>query len=172
MAEEAPSLQVLLIRIDVFDDAKAIEDCQCVWPPEGAAPPRSSACVEAGSTAPRSARAACGAAVTATPLTEPEAVELARVMAALADPVRLRLLSLVASRREVCSCELEAPLHRSQPTVSHHTKVLAEAGLITGERRGRWTWWHVNSEALRSIAQVLGGEGLDRSPRPRRSDEV
>jgi ArsR family transcriptional regulator len=117
-------------------------------------------------------RAACGAPVTATPLSESEAVELARVMAALADPVRLRLLSLVASRPEVCSCELEAPLHRSQPTVSHHTKVLAEAGLISGERRGRWTWWHVNPEALRAIAQALGGERLNRSPRPRRSDEV
>jgi len=99
---------------------------------------------------------ACCAPLTEAPLSEAEAVELARVMAALADPVRLRLLSLVASAPEVCSCELEGPLAKSQPTVSHHTKVLAEAGLITGERRGRWTWWHVNPEALVAIARALG----------------
>src|SRR5690349_10428271 len=67
-------------------------------------------------------------------LSEEQAVDLARVFAALADPVRLRLLSLVASQHEVCSCELQEPLGKSQPTVSHHTKALAEAGLIVGEK--------------------------------------
>jgi DNA-binding transcriptional ArsR family regulator len=67
-----------------------------------------------------------------------EAIVLAQVLGAPADPVRLQLLSLVASRDEICSCGLEIPLGKSQPTVSHHTKVLAEAGLLVGEKRGRW----------------------------------
>jgi ArsR family transcriptional regulator, arsenate/arsenite/antimonite-responsive transcriptional repressor len=106
--------------------------------------------------------AACGASVTGAsvteaPLSEADAAALAKVMAALADPVRLRLLSLVASSREVCSCELEGPLGKSQPTVSHHTKVLAEAGLIVGEKRGRWVWWHADRERLAGIRSALGG---------------
>jgi ArsR family transcriptional regulator, arsenate/arsenite/antimonite-responsive transcriptional repressor len=101
--------------------------------------------------------AVCCSSVTEAPLPEAEAVELARVMAALADPVRLRLLSLVASTSEVCSCELEGPLGKSQPTVSHHTKILAEAGLISGEKRGRWVWWHANPSRLAAIRNALGG---------------
>lgn len=102
-------------------------------------------------------QAVCCSPVTEAPLSEAEAVELARVMAALADPVRLRLLSLVASSPEVCSCELEGPLAKSQPTVSHHTKILAEAGITSGEKRGRWTWWHVNPDRLATIRKALGG---------------
>jgi ArsR family transcriptional regulator len=93
--------------------------------------------------------------VLASPLKEREAVELARLFAALADPVRLRLLSLVASADEVCSCELEGPLGKSQPTISHHTKALADAGLITGEKRGRWMWWRVVPERLDAIRTAL-----------------
>ncbi|MDA8283293.1 MAG: metalloregulator ArsR/SmtB family transcription factor [Actinomycetota bacterium] len=91
------------------------------------------------------------------PIAVENAEELARTLAALADPVRLRLLSLVAARTEVCSCELEVPLGKSQPTISHHTKVLAACGLIVGERRGRWTWWHVVPERLAAIREALGG---------------
>jgi ArsR family transcriptional regulator len=94
--------------------------------------------------------------VTKAPLSPAEATALADVLAALADPVRLRLLSIVASRAEVCSCELEVPLEKSQPTISHHTRVLAEAGLISGEKRGRWTWWHVNRGRLAAVRQALG----------------
>jgi ArsR family transcriptional regulator len=65
---------------------------------------------------------------------------LAPLFAALGDPVRLRLLSIVAAEGEVCSCNLEGPLGKSQPTISHHTRVLSEAGLIEGEKRGRWMW--------------------------------
>ncbi|MPY93146.1 MAG: metalloregulator ArsR/SmtB family transcription factor [Acidimicrobiia bacterium] len=89
------------------------------------------------------------------PLSEDQAGELAKVFAALADPVRLRLLSLVASRDEVCSCDLQGPLGRSQPTVSHHTKALAEAGLIVGEKRGRWTWWRAVPERLEALRGAL-----------------
>ena len=74
----------------------------------------------------------CCASVVDAPLAEDEAIELSRVLGALADPVRLRLISLVASQVEICSCDLEAPLGKSQPTVSHHTKVLADAGLLVG----------------------------------------
>ena len=99
----------------------------------------------------------CCASVVDAPLAEDEAVELARVLGALADPVRLRLLSLVASRLEICSCELEAPLAKSQPTVSHHTRVLAEAGLLVGEKRGRWMWWRVEPTRLAAVRAALGG---------------
>lgn len=95
--------------------------------------------------------------MTEAPLGDAEAASLAQLLTALADPVRLRLLSLVAARGEVCSCDLEGPLGRSQPTVSHHTKILADAGLITGERRGRWTWWRVVPERLAEVRRALGG---------------
>jgi ArsR family transcriptional regulator len=98
----------------------------------------------------------CCSPLTATPLGADEAVELARVLSALADPVRLRLVSLVAANGEVCSCDLEEPLGRSQPTISHHTRVLVEAGLLAGERRGRWTWWSLVPGRLEEIQAALG----------------
>jgi ArsR family transcriptional regulator, arsenate/arsenite/antimonite-responsive transcriptional repressor len=98
----------------------------------------------------------CGSVVDA-PLQEDEAVELARVLGALADPVRLRLLSLVASQMEICSCDLERPLGKSQPTVSHHTKVLSDAGLLVGEKRGRWMWWRIEPDRLALVRKALGG---------------
>jgi len=97
----------------------------------------------------------CGSVIDA-PISETEAEELSRVLGALADPVRLRLLSLVAAAREVCSCDLEAPLDRSQPTISHHTRILADAGLIKGEKRGKWTWWSVVPERLAAVSRALG----------------
>jgi ArsR family transcriptional regulator, arsenate/arsenite/antimonite-responsive transcriptional repressor len=99
----------------------------------------------------------CCPAVLSAPLAEAHATELAGGFAALADPVRLRLLSLLASAPagEVCVCELVEPLGRSQPTVSHHLKVLAEAGLVTGEKRGRWVWYRVVPERLDQLRSVL-----------------
>ena len=88
-------------------------------------------------------------------LDEGGAEELAHLFAALADPVRLRLLSLIASAGECCSCDLTGPLDRSQPTISHHTKALADAGLIVGEKRGRWMWWSVVPERLEALRAVL-----------------
>jgi ArsR family transcriptional regulator len=89
-------------------------------------------------------------------LPERDAAELATVFAALGDPVRLRLLSIVATEGEVCSCNLEEPLGKSQPTISHHTRILAEAGLIAGEKRGRWTWWHLVPGQVERLRDVLG----------------
>jgi ArsR family transcriptional regulator len=98
---------------------------------------------------------ACCASILAAPLGESDAAELARGFAALADPARLRLFSLIAAQPEgeVCACALVEPLGRSQPTVSHHLRVLYEAGLVDRERRGTWVWyWAVPGrlEALRT----------------------
>jgi len=97
----------------------------------------------------------CCAPLQASPLRDDEAAELAKVFAALGDPVRLRLLSLIAAQDEVCSCDLEEPLGKSQPTVSHHTKALAEAGLISGEKRGRWMMWRIEPERLAALRAAL-----------------
>lgn len=99
----------------------------------------------------------CCTPLTKAPLSAGEAEDLAPVLAALGDPVRLRLLSIVAAEGEACSCHLERPLGKSQPTVSHHTRVLAESGLIVGERRGKWTWWRVVPERLATVRHILGG---------------
>ena len=98
----------------------------------------------------------CSSVVEA-PLSPVESVELARVLSALADPVRLRLLSLVAAQEEVCSCDLETPLAKSQPTISHHTRVLSDAGLIVCEKRGRWMWWRVDPRRVAAVRAALGG---------------
>ncbi|QXC60579.1 metalloregulator ArsR/SmtB family transcription factor [Aquihabitans sp. G128] len=99
----------------------------------------------------------CCPSVTAAPLGDADAAVLAHTYAALADPVRLRLLSLIASSGEMCSCDMVEPLAKSQPTVSHHTKILAEAGLITGDKRGRWVYWSVQPARADFVRQALGG---------------
>ena len=97
----------------------------------------------------------CCQSVHEAPLPDADARELAKAFAALGDPVRLRLLSLIAAAGESCSCDLEAPLGRSQPTISHHTKALADAGLIVGEKRGRWTWWRIAPDRIAAICAAL-----------------
>jgi ArsR family transcriptional regulator len=99
----------------------------------------------------------CCTPLTAAPLDEADAAALAKVLSALADPVRLRLVSLVIANGRVCSCDLEEPLGRSQPTISHHVKILVEAGLLTGEKDGRWTWWSVAESRLAGVRAALGG---------------
>ena len=88
-------------------------------------------------------------------LSAAEAHDLAAVLAALADPVRLRIFSIIASQEEICSCNLEEPLDKSQPTISHHTRKLAAAGLIVGVKRGRWTWWRAVPEQLAALGTAL-----------------
>ena len=101
--------------------------------------------------------ALCCAPLTMASITQRQAEAAAPVLGALADPVRLRLFSILAAEGEVCSCNLEAPLGKSQPTISHHTRVLAQAGLIVGERRGKWTWWRAVPERLEEVRHLLGG---------------
>lgn len=92
-----------------------------------------------------------------TPLGAETAAELAGAFKALGDPVRLRLLSLIASRpgEEVCVCELTPQFEQSQPTISHHLKVLREAGLIDCERRGTWVYYWTIPTALQRLSAML-----------------
>jgi ArsR family transcriptional regulator, arsenate/arsenite/antimonite-responsive transcriptional repressor len=99
----------------------------------------------------------CCTPLTISSMTQREAQVAATVLGALADPIRLRLVSIIAAEGEVCSCNLETPLRKSQPTISHHTRVLAEAGLIVGERRGKWTWWSIVPQRLAEVRRILGG---------------
>ncbi len=105
---------------------------------------------------PISENTLCCAPLTDATLTSHDASELAKIFGALSDPIRLRLLSIVASEGEACSCTLEGPLERSQPTISHHTKILADAGLLISEKRGKWVWWRVNPDRLESVRRILG----------------
>ena len=100
---------------------------------------------------------ACCAPLAAEVLTASEAETLAKQFAALADPVRLRLVSLLATDEggAVCACDLVEPVGRSQPTVSHHLKVLVDAGLVTSERRGRNVWYATVPAALEALRTAL-----------------
>ena len=99
----------------------------------------------------------CCAPLRRTEIDEAAAVKLARAFAALADPARVRLLSLIATAPagEVCACDLVEPIGKSQPTVSHHLKILHEAGLIVREKRGIWMWFRSNPSTLDALRTVL-----------------
>ncbi|MFI5590283.1 metalloregulator ArsR/SmtB family transcription factor [Amycolatopsis sp. NPDC051758] len=100
---------------------------------------------------------ACCSPLAREPLTEDQSVELSKLFKALADPVRLRLLSLIASHAggEACVCDLTDAFELTGPTISHHLKVLRESGLITGERRGTWVYYRVHPEVLARLSAVL-----------------
>jgi ArsR family transcriptional regulator len=104
---------------------------------------------------------ACGAPLAREPLTQDQAVELSHLFKAMADPVRLRLLSLIASHAggEACVCDLTDAFDLTGPTISHHLKVLRESGLITGDRRGTWIYYRVNPEVLTRLSAVLTTTG-------------
>lgn len=91
------------------------------------------------------------------PMTADQAAHVARVFKALADPVRLRLLSLIASHAggEACVCDLTPGFDVSEPTISHHLKVLREAGLVTSDRRASWVYYRVVPEALTGLSELL-----------------
>jgi ArsR family transcriptional regulator len=99
---------------------------------------------------------ACCSPVRSDSLDEDQAEILAQSFAALADPIRLRLLSFVASADdEVCACDLVEPSGRSQPTVSHHMKILVDAGLVSREKRGLWVWYRAVPSRLDALRAVL-----------------
>jgi ArsR family transcriptional regulator, arsenate/arsenite/antimonite-responsive transcriptional repressor len=102
--------------------------------------------------------AACCSPLTAESLTMEQAEQVAPLLKALADPVRLRLLSLIASHEggEACICELNDAFQLSQPTISHHMKVLHEAGLVDRDKRGVWVYYKIRSQALASLATLIG----------------
>ena len=91
------------------------------------------------------------------PITPGQAVDLARVLKALADPARLRLVSMVAAHEggEACVCDLTEPLGLTQPTVSHHLKILVDAGIFTRDKRGVWAYYALVPSALDALAEVL-----------------
>ncbi|HEY1116771.1 MAG TPA: metalloregulator ArsR/SmtB family transcription factor [Acidimicrobiales bacterium] len=107
----------------------------------------------------------CCSPVTESLLGEAEAEELAALLKVLADPARLRLLSMVATSEtgEACACDLVEPLGRSQPTVSHHLSMLVDAGLLTRDKRGRWAWYRIVPERLAMLRDVLAPVATVRS---------
>ena len=104
---------------------------------------------------------ACCSPLTREPLSAEQAGKVAPMLKALADPVRLRLLSLIASHAggEACVCDLTGPFELSQPTISHHLKVLHDSGLITRDKRGVWVYYRASTEALAGLAALIGTSG-------------
>src|ERR1700689_2927221 len=102
--------------------------------------------------------AACCSPLSAQPMTMEEAGQIAPLLKALADPVRLRLMSLVASHEggEACVCDLNDAFDLSQPTISHHLKVLHDAGLLDREKRGVWVYYRARADALASLGALIG----------------
>src|SRR4051794_13808957 len=100
----------------------------------------------------------CCAPLTREPLARSDAVDLAPLFKALGDPVRLRLLSLIACHDggEACVCELTDTFDLSAPTISHHLKVLRESGLITAERRGTWIYYRISPEVIARVSAIQG----------------
>jgi ArsR family transcriptional regulator len=105
----------------------------------------------------------CCAPLLREPLTPGQAADLARTLKALADPTRLRLVSMVAAHDggEACVCELTEPLGLTQPTISHHLKILVDAGIFTRDKRGVWAYYALRPQAFQALAAILG----DTSPR-------
>lgn len=132
--------------------------------------------VDTSVTAPTSSvssAATCCGSVSGDALTDQQANELAAALKALADPVRLRLVSLIATSPtgEVCACDLPESLDRSQPTVSHHLSLLVNAGVLEREQRGKWAWFRLRHERLTELSALLAPpapearEATDRSDR-------
>lgn len=103
----------------------------------------------------------CESPLVREPLAEPDAAALAHVFKALSDPVRLRLFSLIASYDggEACVCDLTPAFDVTQPTISHHLKVLRDAGLIESERRATWVYYRVRPESLARLSDLLAPPG-------------
>jgi ArsR family transcriptional regulator len=89
------------------------------------------------------------------PLTNDAATAMSMKLKALSDPTRLRMFSLISNRDEYCACDLTDPLGVGQPTVSHHLKILHEAGLVTREQRGKWAYYSAASDALAELSAFL-----------------
>ena len=99
----------------------------------------------------------CCPSVLASPLAADHATELARAFHALGDPIRLRVLSMLAAAPagEICVCDFIEPLGKSQGTISHHLKILGEAGLVHGDRRGKWVWYSLDRARLADLRDAI-----------------
>ena len=133
-----------------IDDARRIDVCQCVW---------QTGCMPSRPLLPLlpDDLAACCSPLTGSVLDAGAAEQLAHVFKALGDPTRVRLLSLIAATDggEACICDLTAPVGLSQPTVSHHMKLLVDAGLVTREQRGKWAYYALVPGALAELGAAL-----------------
>jgi ArsR family transcriptional regulator len=111
----------------------------------------------AGNRAALPLAGACCAPLLRAPITASQAADLARLLRALADPTRLRLVSMVAAREggEACVCDLTEPLGLTQPTISHHLKILVEAGIFTRDKRGVWAYYALVPAAMNALSAVL-----------------
>ncbi len=100
----------------------------------------------------------CCAPLLREPLSPAQAADLARTLKALADPTRLRLVSMVAAHDggEACVCDLTEPLGLTQPTISHHLKVLVDAGIFSRDKRGVWAYYALRPQALQALAAIFG----------------
>ena len=97
-----------------------------------------------------------------SPLSEEDAAEAAHVLKALAHPVRLRLISVIAAQGEACACDFPELLGKAQPTVSHHLTQLVNAGILQREQRGKWAWFSIDTEGLAQVIDELSS--LQRGP--------
>jgi ArsR family transcriptional regulator len=98
---------------------------------------------------------ACCVPLGREPMSARDAEHVAGLMKALADPIRIRLMSLIAATDEACVCDLTAPFELSQPTISHHLRVLREAGLVDCERRGTWVYYRAQRDALEAVGELF-----------------
>ncbi|HTT53146.1 MAG TPA: metalloregulator ArsR/SmtB family transcription factor [Streptosporangiaceae bacterium] len=104
---------------------------------------------------------ACCAPLLREPISAGQATDLARLLKALADPTRLRLVSMVAAHEggEACVCELTEPLGLTQPTISHHLKILVDAGILTRDKRGVWAYYALVPAAMNALSVMLSPAG-------------
>jgi len=123
--------------------------------------------------APPLAADCCPPPLLREPLTPAQAADLARTLKALADPTRLRLVSMVAAHEggEACVCELTEPLGLTQPTISHHLKILVDAGIFTRDKRGVWAYYALRPAALQALAAILG-DNTPAAPPPLRREKT
>jgi len=133
--------------VDGTEHVERIDECQSIWHTLSVSTTRQVTVLDP----------ACCSAEPSAVLGEAEAEQLAALLKAVADPARLRLLSLVArsATGEACICDLTAPVGLSQPTVSHHMKILVETGLLTREQRGKWAYYRLVSGATEDLAAAL-----------------
>jgi len=132
--------------------AREIDSCQCLPHNDQVT---SSPAVHAAPDVPLAA--ACCAPLLHEPITASQAADLARLLKALADPTRLRLVSMVAAHDggEACVCDLTGPLGLTQPTISHHLKILVDAGIFTRDKRGVWAYYALVPSAFDALSAVL-----------------
>ncbi len=97
----------------------------------------------------------CCSSITGAPLTSNDAEQLATRIKALGDPARLQLLNMISLQGEMCVCDMTDPLGLSQPTVSHHLKVLSDAGFVRREQRGKWAYFSLEGDELQHMAHSL-----------------